>query len=67
MLNVLFFGMLKRTCDAYGDCLMRDVGLAPIALATPFPESELNEVKQGFWENECESRPYTVACLNYDS
>ena len=35
MLRLLFLGMLKRTCDAYGDCLMQDIGLAPIALATP--------------------------------
>ncbi len=35
MLNFLFLGMLKRTCDVYGDCLMHDLGLAPIALASP--------------------------------
>ena len=28
-------GRLRRTCNVYGDCFMNDLGLAPIALATP--------------------------------
>ena len=35
MLKLLFLGMLRRTCNVYGDCLMNDLGLAPIALASP--------------------------------
>ena len=27
--------MLRRTCNVQGDCLMNDLGLAPIALASP--------------------------------
>ena len=34
MLRVLFLGMLKRTCATYGDCLMHDIGLSPIVLAS---------------------------------
>lgn len=32
---MLFLGMLKRTCDVYGDCMMHDIGLAPISMASP--------------------------------
>ncbi len=67
MLKVLFFGMLKRTCDAYGDCLMRDLGLAPIALASPVQAAGPTETSRKFWEKECDARPYRIACLNYDS
>lgn len=35
MLKLLFLGMLRRTCNVHGDCLMSDLGLAPIALASP--------------------------------
>ncbi len=35
MFILIFLCMLRRTCNVYGDCLIGDLGLAPIALATP--------------------------------
>ena len=67
MLKVLFLEMLKRTCDSYGDCLMDDVGLAPVALATPKPFNSSDQFDLSFWQRECESRPHQIACLNYDT
>ena len=39
--------MLRRTCNVYGDCLMNDLGLAPIVLASP------SEIKSPLYEHDC--------------
>ena len=54
MLRVLFFGMLRRTCDIYGDCLMLDIGLAPVALASPAADTilEFTDSSEESWARE---------------
>lgn len=55
MLKFLFLGMFKRTCDSYGDCLMQDLGLAPIVLASPqvmSSSSALDNYDEDSWARE---------------
>ena len=50
MLKLLFLGILRRTCNVYGDCLMNDLGLAPIALASPLEIGMLERFDESYEE-----------------
>ena len=63
MLGMLFSSMLEGASSHYEE----NIGLSPIAFARPKARQTPFESKPDFWEKECSSNPFQIACLKYES